>query len=368
MRVTSIVPNLTPEVNGVGDYGLRLAHQLHQECSINTSFIIGNPYWRHGNSVDGFETNWVDRRSAETLQKSLLLFDFQSAGVLVHYVGHGYAKGGIPFWLIQGLAHWKLQNPNSRIVTMFHEIYTVDPVWNPRFWLSPLQKKLIARLVCMSDKCVTNVPSFSKILSSFSHEKHQNISVMPVFSNVGEPRSILPLELRKRRLVIFGQSHSKTSVYREAIPIIQKICQVLKIHEILDIGPSCGIDRPNNIGHLSVVEAGKLPASEISSILENSLAGFLNYDPSCLTKSGVFAAYCAHGMIPINYEEELMTEYFSPSKHYLASNFFKGNSFLRDVEWQKIANNAYSWYNSHNSRIQAAFFASQLNSEDTFSN
>ena len=365
MQIISIVPSLAPEVNGVGDYGLSLAHRLHQEYGINTRFIIGDPHWRHSSSVDGFEVNWVDRRSPEVLHKLLADCGSQSAAVLVHYVGHGYARGGIPFWLIQGLARWKLQYPSLHLLTMFHEIYTVDPVWNPRFWLSPFQKQLITDLVEMSDRCITNVSAYAKILSDFSHGKHPSIPILPVFSSVGEPQNILPLELRKRRLVIFGQSHSKISVYRDAIPALQKICQVLKIQEILDIGPSSGINN-FSIGQLPVVEAGTLSALEISDILQNSIAGFLNYDPACLTKSSIFAAYCAHGIVPINYQDKHLRADLQDNKHYLTSSFFTDNSLLGDREMQEIALNAYNWYQSHKLLVQANLFASYLNHEDHF--
>ena len=44
---------------------------------------------------------------------------------------------------------------------------------------------------------------------------------------------------------------------------------------------------------------GVLPAAEVGELLGSSLAGFVAYPAYFLPKSTIFAAYCAHGMLPV---------------------------------------------------------------------
>ncbi len=44
---------------------------------------------------------------------------------------------------------------------------------------------------------------------------------------------------------------------------------------------------------------GALPAAAASAVLLRSYAGFLGYPAAFLAKSTVFAAYCAHGLVPV---------------------------------------------------------------------
>jgi len=48
-----------------------------------------------------------------------------------------------------------------------------------------------------------------------------------------------------------------------------------------------------------VTRHGLLPAAAVGALLADSLAGFVAHGPAFLGKSTVFAAYCAHGMLPV---------------------------------------------------------------------
>jgi hypothetical protein len=142
--VISIVPRLTPAIDGVGDYALNLARQLRQDFNIQIHFVVGDTKWNGAAEIDGFPVSQVSDRSFDALLT--LLSNDHSSSILLHYVGYGYAQRGCPVWLVDGLQRWKSLFPKRSLVTMFHEIAASGPPWTSAFWLSPLQKSLAARL------------------------------------------------------------------------------------------------------------------------------------------------------------------------------------------------------------------------------
>ena len=364
MSVISIVPRLPPAIDGVGDYALHLAHQLATHFQIKNHFIVGDPSWQNNEHLLGFPATAVAERSQNAIWAALQHAP-PSTTILLHYVGHGYAKRGCPFWLVNGLEQWKQGHPNLQVVTMFHELYAVGMPWHYDFWLSSTQKQLAARVSYLSDRCLTSTERYAKTLDRLSHGKHSQVPILPIFSNMGEPPHVLPLSERQPRLVIFGQYHTKQRVYQESLSTLAAICQALKIKEIWDIGPTTHLS-PSAINNIPVIEVGQQSATEVSKILASSMVGFLNYDPKRLAKSGVFAAYCAHGLIPVNQQKKSgVTDSLEVGKHYWTIE--PHSPLLPSTEdWQAIATNAHRWYQTHNLSIQAQMFAHYIQGHTYF--
>src|SRR4028118_469245 len=99
--IISIVPRLPPAVDGLGDYALHLARQLRQDFGLVTDFIVADPNWTEGASVDGFIVKLMAARSIAALLNVLPTEMQSSTTVLLHYVGYGYAKRGCPVWLVE---------------------------------------------------------------------------------------------------------------------------------------------------------------------------------------------------------------------------------------------------------------------------
>ncbi|WP_043998980.1 hypothetical protein, partial [Microcystis aeruginosa] len=97
-------------------------------------------------------------------------------------------------------------------------------------------------------------------------------------------------------------------------------------------------------------------------LMLTSRGGFLDYSrfPRDLGKSTVFAAYAAHGLVPV------LTDY-NPSeadgvennKHYLVAD--ENLSSLDLTQLQQIADNAHRWYQDHNLIKVAKFYGSYFN-------
>jgi hypothetical protein len=359
MQIIALVPNLPPTIDGVGDYALSLARQLGKDFGSTTYFIVGNPSQNQATEIEGFPVSQVTVRSAADLL--LLLQDKaeQETTVLLHYVGYGYEKRGCPVWLANGLEQWKIANSNCTLVTMFHEVYATGPIWASSFWLSPLQKNLAVRLSKLSDRCLTSKQGYAQMLHQLSAGKHSQIPTLPVFSNIGEPLQVPRLVERPRRLVVFGGSSSRLRVYQRSFKVLERTCQELEIEEILDVGPSTGLDL-SVVNGIPVRVMGQRTASEVSEILLNAIAGFFDYHTEYLSKSTIFAAYCVHGLIPIGtFYTDLQVDNLEVGKHYWLADRPTGK--LNLAIGQAIADNAYAWYQTHNLSTQTKVFFDYLN-------
>lgn len=367
--VISIVPRLPPSIDGLGDYAFNLALQLRQDFSIQTHFVVGDPSWEGNTTIEEFAVSRVEKRTANALLALLLKILDNSEShqclvdvpVLLHYVGYGYAKRGCPVWLVEGLEKWQRLSSQQLLITMFHEIYASGPPWTSGFWLSALQRKLAARLSKLSHQCLSSKQLYVERISVLSHGKHPQVPFLPVFSNVGEPDE-LPLSLSERqpRLVVFGGVVNRLRAYQESQQILAHCCDVLDIQEILDIGVNDS-NIPVAIGKVPIVKIGEQPASQISDLLRNSLVGFSNYNPYFLAKSGIFAAYCAHRILPINATgTDSLVDGLLPGNHYWTPSIAK-DEVVDQLNLQSIADAAYDWYCCHNLPTQSQIYADIIN-------
>lgn len=374
MQITSIVPRLSPAIDGVGDYALNLARKLRQCSSIETHFIVGDPKWNGESDVEGFPVSQVSNRSSGDFLPLLQESSKDTGRILLHYVPHGYAKKACPLWMINALKAWKYGNNHGRLVTMFHELYAfglpvlntgvqlersgIRIVVNSDFWLAPVQKNLTSRLACLSDICLTSRQGYADILLRLT-KNQQPISVLSIPSNIGEPEDVLPLSKRHRQLVIMGQQKNRLRVYEKSQTELKHVCEALKIERIIDIGPSIEL-KYHLLNDVPIVELGRQPAGKISEILSSSIAGFLSYSSSFLAKSGIFAAYCSHGVLPINHKgNDLVIDGLMTGKHYWVPSC-QATALDSAAEFQVIASNAYQWYKSHNLSMHAKVFSEQI--------
>lgn len=358
--IACIVPRLPPVIDGVGDYALNLAKQLRNDFDLQTHFIVCDPSWQGESPIDNFSVDQLGQRTSQSLLN--LLSVISPSIILLHYVNYGYAKRGCPFWLVNGLSQWRTASVQSSFTTMFHEVAAFGPPWTSSFWLSPAQYSLSAQLAQLSDICLTSKASYAQMVCKWKQVEVTQIPSMPVFSSLGEPNAILPLNQRSRRLVIFGGRGWRRKAYLEAQRELVQTCNLLEIEEIWDVGAASGLDLPKIIKK-PVFEAGRLSAAEISHIMSTSVAGFLSYPPDFLAKSSIFAAYCAHGLLSVcAWRSYMAADGLEAGKHYWIPN-----SHSKKANWlqfQRIANDAHTWYQSHSLSAQAkAFYRSLTKAE-----
>jgi hypothetical protein len=355
-NITQIVPRLPPAIDGVGDYAANLAKRLHKNFGYRTHFVIGDSAWKEKEYQDSFSVSRVAERSEGALLSCLR---GASNTVLLHYVGYGYEKRGCPQWLVDGLELWRHTGGERKLVTMFHEVYAFGPIWTSSFWLAPLQKRLAGRLARLSSHCLTNREEYADFIHRLDSKGGKQVTVLPVFSNVGESDEMpSPLAKRKRRLVVFGSRGHRQLVFQKSLIALIQTCRAFNVEEVVDIGARVehGISRLNEI---PLRQAGVLSAREVSALLSDSIIGFFNYPTDYLGKSTIFAAYCAHRLLPVGvYSTERQMDGLSSGKHFWLAGHYKGEWSL--AAGQTIADNAYQWYQEHNLFKQAKVFTSCL--------
>lgn len=358
--ISQIVPRLPPLIDGLGDYAISLALRLRKDRGIESRFIIADPAWKGNSQIEGFSVQKISSRSVDHFLSICSTYvQTQSAEIdpiiFLHYVNYGYAKRGCPFWLVNGLEQWKRGAKERRLVTMFHELYATGPFWKSAFWLSGIQKGLAGKIAEISDLVLSNRQRNADIIQSWKVPLKKGVFVMPVFSNIGEPVHIPYLKERKNRMVLFGNHRERIWNCPESREKLFKACEILGLDEIYDVGSRIKKKLTARNG-LRIQQTGERDHRDISKIFLESRAGFLDYPRGNLAKSGVFAAYCSHGLLPVNGRRILDADGLKENRHYLVIEHQNKKPPLD--KQQDIAKNAYDWYQTHTISKQANVFTS----------
>ncbi|HYG76099.1 MAG TPA: hypothetical protein VEK08_13925 [Planctomycetota bacterium] len=251
------------------------------------------------------------------------------------------------------MRQWLAADSARRLITVFHELYASGPIYGSAFWLSPIQKHICKSLFALSTHALTTTAIYRDKLSKWGHS--EKITAMPVISNVGESDAPPALSERERKLIVFGSRPTRLRAYSLSRTAIDQACRILAIDEIWDIGAPL----PQELTHgLSVPcrVLGPLPADRIHLLMQRALAGFIHYKPGYWAKSGIFAAYCAHGMLPVT---------ALPARPDLEGYASDQLSCVIDGESrsicaeraQGIAAAAYAWYRGHDIESSAGRIA-----------
>jgi hypothetical protein len=236
---------------------------------------------------------------------------------------------------------------------MFHELYAFGPPWRSSFWASPLQRWLAVKLALISNSGVTNMRRYARYLESRLPHRSRRINVLPVFSKVGEPKT--RHNQRRMEMVIFGGAGWRELAYTRCRKDLIGVCRRLNITRLHDIGPPLGTRHQLPV---EVTWHGLLPAPEIGEIMRASLAGFFTYSTPFLGKSGIFAAYAAHGLAPITFDgndkhnEDLLRD----GEHFLTSSTLARNP----AAVGEVGKAVHSWYSKHNLAVQAQEYVTLL--------
>jgi len=241
-------------------------------------------------------------------------------------------------------------------VTIFHELYAMGPPWRSSFWLSPLQRYLALSLRDISDEVVTNRNLSRRWLVQGRPDMTNRMSVMPVFSTLGESTRIVPWAERAPQMVVGGRTGNAGRAYERCRDQLIDACRALEIVEIIDFGARQRLV-PKRLGGVRISALGHLTPAEARAVVGNARAGFIDYPSDFLGKSTVFAAYAAHGLVPVvshrRGEEEiglkLGINYWVP----LTGAPLPGS-------FEAIAANALTWYSGHSLGVQARTFGKLL--------
>jgi hypothetical protein len=356
-QIVQIVPRLAPSISGVADYAGLLAQRLSDDYQIDSSFLVGDPAWQGPARLDRFSVARIDGQQPHELERRLVKLG--ADWVLLHYVGYGYQKRGCPIWLVHGLMSWKRKNPRRRLVVMFHELFACGRPWQSSFWTSPLQRSLAKSLALLSDHRVTNLTRSAQALAAMTGRSVSEITVLPVFSNVGESPAVNDLSSRLPTAVIFAGARWLGQLAENFRALTVKSCRRLGIEKLISIGSPAG-SAPAEFP-IPIEEHGYLPAERIRQLLSECRFGLVDYYPGYLAKSGVFAAYAALGCVPLLIcENGSELDGCVTGKNCLVMERLPNQ--ITDDRLQQVADNAMAWYRSHDLAHTARLYAATLRS------
>ena len=347
-----IVTGLPPSVDGLGDYALALGRAISSAHAIPSAFIVSECRDNGPATVEGFHVKYMRRKTLAAFVSAFmaLVEDKKQVSpnspILLHYSGYGYQPRGCPIWLTKAL-EWVKATWKSRVVVMFHELYAFGPPWRSSFWTSPIQRAIVRGIASVADEIVTNTETYQHYLGRTGAVNPHRI---PVMSTLGEPNATLPVTQRERRLVVLGRATRRKALYQKWGASLNNICALLRVNEVIDIGPPVD-SRTSPCDGLKISQMGILTPTDISSILWSSYAGLIS--ETLLERSTVFAAYCAHGMIPVNLSAPTgYSENTNPSVQCLDT--------LDDAQAQHASDLAFRWYQDHTSARHADLFQKLL--------
>jgi hypothetical protein len=353
-RLIQIVPQWSAEPNGVADYALALAHGLETANGMRSIFLSASPHRDLVPLKEDWRTVFLSRREGQTLASTLhsLSSEIRPQAVLLHYSGYGYQKRGVPSWLVHGLRTWRRRS-NIPLITVFHELYATGKPWQSSFWLSSVQKGIAGRILRMSSKAITPTRRQRELLSRLQPATGIEIASMPVLSNVGELGCGPQPHARAATAAVFGLAGVEGRLYGIYRQHIERLVRALRIEKLIDIGQRLSAT-PTALGGVPVKAMGVTPPHVVGELLQDARLGFLAYPTDLLGKSGVFAAYAAHGVVPIVLSEKKgFFDGLAAGRHFVDGLSLRDDLGLETLT--SIQRELYTWYVSHSLHVQADF-------------
>lgn len=345
--IIQILPRLTPGECGVSDYAALLAGELRAQFGIDSAFVVVNSGIRCDLPYAAIY------RPVTMLPESCReLTEAGSAAILVHVSGYGYSPDGAPLPLADALRTLK-SDGKFRTAGYFHETVASGPPWRSAFWHRRRQKKAICGIAGQCELVVTNTESNVEFLERESRRIGGTaVERMPVFSNAGEAEALVPFAQRRAAMLLFGLAGTRRRGYRKLLEAGDLI-KVLGIREILDIGPEC--DHPGDVGGIPVRAMGQLPHAELRAVFSQVQFGYVSHPLSSLAKSGVFAAYCAQGTVPVLADGcPDPADGLQDGVQVVSARTAEA---ARRSGWESCSRAAWNWYRTHSLRVHAERYA-----------
>lgn len=347
-----VVPRLKPERCGISDHAIALARELESAFGVRTAFIVLN-----SSAPPDLPFPVTCCTDAELPDASAVLSQGHSSTILVHVSGYGYSPDGAPARLAAVLAQMKADG-RFRVATYFHELFASRAPWRSAFWHARRQKVAVRSIADLSDLILTNTHYHAAWLQQ--KPPATPVRQLPVFSTVGEARQNPRMASRTPAMAVFGLPGSRQKSYKQ-LSSLGNMLHALGIEQILDIGFEC--DPPRVMNGVPVQAMGELPAAQIADLLSRSAFGFMAHPGFCMAKSSIFAAYCAHGVIPV------LAESFSEEMDGIRDGIHvaspKTATAVRASGLEACSNAAWNWYSSHRLHVHAETYWCWLNQPES---
>ncbi|MBC8096448.1 MAG: glycosyltransferase [Akkermansiaceae bacterium] len=359
--ITHIVPALPPQIDGVGDYALHLARRLRSDHGINSRFIVCDPDWNGPSRLEDFVVRRLRLRNEAGIW-SLLAAVKENPAVLLHYVGYGYHKRGVPIWLYRGIHSWLAEQNGNRkqFSTVFHELWaSSSKPWKSEFYLRLVQKWIVEGLHRRSELSITSTRRMQTLLEGIQPHKTM---WLPIPSNV--PMVERPQfgngRTARLRVAIFGQYWSRSATVKAHANLLRALDQKKLLGSAMLIGKGLAVNgaMTEDLALLRKCVApdrikivGELSPENISHSLNGADLFLSPYRGELACKSGAFMAALATGCPAVLRDGENAAP-LREGEHFLASDDTPSSveRFERAVaegQLERIARAGRLWYERH---------------------
>jgi hypothetical protein len=347
-RILQIVPGLPPDPNGIGDYAFTLATTLQERHSIDTEFLVTNSGIRHSTTEEagGFLANRVPLKMISDTRRD----GTDHRCVILHYVGYGFQKRGLPFELWKFIKRLKTQRPRPKIIVFFHELWASGPPWSSVFYLSWLQRWIDLEIAQAADVVMTSTSVMQDMLRAVLKEEVIRQPISGVFKDIAP----VPSPKASRSLIIFGLEHTRTRSFDVHKDLIRDLWESGRVAKLVVAGIDAGTSDTERASFESA--SGGLPIQWLPSpslnVLRASLAEasmLLSYYPAdFLTKSASAMTAFSCGC-PVVVAKRGASPPLREGVHYLAREQSEGSTgcFLRSNSDEFICDvgrRALEWY------------------------
>jgi hypothetical protein len=168
------------------------------------------------------------------------------------------------------------------------------------------------------------------------------------------------MHARRPVMVVFGLPGNRQRSYAR-LSSMGSTLKLLGTTEIVDIGPE--FDAPSMLHGIPVRPMGLLSAADLASVLSQSMFGFVPHPPFCSGKSGIFAALCANGTIPVlaeSFSEEI--DGLKDGVHLVTPRTAKS---VLTAGPEHCSAAGWRWYMGHKLHVHAETYARLLVPEPT---
>lgn len=286
-KIVHITPALPPAINGVGDFSALLVKNFCECGYTNNLFFVTRHELEHRQYDNVFQFNQKDFYAK--------LLATNPATIILHYAGYSYHQKGLPFYLVADLKRYK-KKTGCRVLVFFHELYSSsNSLFKLSFYTNPFQKKVVRELYALSDKTFTNCLWYQNLLRRVLRRHPVKNSCTGIFSNVPDDLYDAGVEKNSTAAVVFGSAQRRKAVYDN--PQLPALLDRAGIKLIYDIGPGKIEFSQSSIKFMPL---GCLAPADVAHYLNEARFGLIDYPPALLAKSGIFSAYTAFGLVPVN--------------------------------------------------------------------
>jgi len=157
-------------------------------------------------------------------------------------------------------------------------------------------------------------------------------------------------------MILYGGVNHPTRHKDAVATAVCRACSILGVERLISFGPG-RID--SALYALPVESMGMLSKDDASELLKVSRVGYLDYFDGYLAKSGIFAAYCAHGLVPLLlHKNRSDADGLTMATHYWVTEQMPAETGL--AAQQRTAEKACQWYGDHSLAETARIVASRL--------